>query len=416
VAALAVLALVLVPGTVANASPGTATFRGSLHRQERPGHPISGYGVALWADGGDRPVALGESDANGRFDLGTVPPGSYHFQIGAPADSWHEYPTIEAGDVIDLDIVLPYPAQSMYSATERLSGGDRYETAVAVSRYSFNAAVPGTPGAPVVYVASGEDFPDALSAAPAAATQGGPLLLTPGGALPAAVAAEISRLAPARIVVVGGRSVVGDAVFAALQSLAPTVDRIAGVDRYDTSRRVARYAFSRGWIAFLATGVSYPDALVAGGVAGSSGTPIILVDGRASAVDGPTLDLIRDMGFSDARIAGGVNAVSSGIEESLRAHLTFVARFAGADRYETSRLINQWAYIPPRHVFFASGENFPDALSAAAEAGGLHLPVYLVPPTCVPAAITAIMEKPDLVTLVGGRQALSYQLGYLQPC
>ena len=71
-------------------------------------------------------------------------------------------------------------ASPTYSA---LRGIDRYETALAVSRHAF------TPGVGAVVLATGEDFPDALSAAPLAAAYGGPVLLTPPMALRDATAA-----------------------------------------------------------------------------------------------------------------------------------------------------------------------------------------------------------------------------------
>src|SRR5690606_15332535 len=53
----------------------------------------------------------------------------------------------------------------------RVFGDDRYDTAVRLSA-SLTAPVP------VVFVATGLDFPDALAAAAVAGAQGGPLLLT----------------------------------------------------------------------------------------------------------------------------------------------------------------------------------------------------------------------------------------------
>lgn len=92
----------------------------------------------------------------------------------------------------------------------RMSGGDRYATSAAVSTAAFD------PGVPVVYVANGLDFPDSLSGAPAAGVGGGPVLLTARDAIPATVAAELDRLDPARIVVLGGSGVVSDSVRARL--------------------------------------------------------------------------------------------------------------------------------------------------------------------------------------------------------
>src|SRR5882757_7579593 len=80
---------------------------------------------------------------------------------------------------------------------DRLAGPDRFSTAVAVSQRYYP-----TSGVPVVYVADGLNFPDALSAAPAAAHQGGPLLIVQPNSLPPVMAAELDRLAPQKIVVV----------------------------------------------------------------------------------------------------------------------------------------------------------------------------------------------------------------------
>ncbi|MGZ6260337.1 MAG: cell wall-binding repeat-containing protein, partial [Candidatus Limnocylindrales bacterium] len=89
----------------------------------------------------------------------------------------------------------------------RLAGGDRYETAAAVS-----AAVYGQSN--VVYLATGRDFPDAL----AGSALGGPLLLVPGSSIPAAVLAEVVRLRPLRIVVLGSPAAVADAPANALRA------------------------------------------------------------------------------------------------------------------------------------------------------------------------------------------------------
>lgn len=97
---------------------------------------------------------------------------------------------------------------------ERLSGVDRYQTAIAISKDTF----PESPRVPVVYVASGAGFADALSGAAAAGNLGGPMLLTPYGSAPAAVLAEIDRLDPVRVVVLGGPGAVSDTVVAQIEA------------------------------------------------------------------------------------------------------------------------------------------------------------------------------------------------------
>lgn len=137
----------------------------------------------------------------------------------------------------------------------RLAGSDRYGTAVAVAQdaYASRDYLPNV--APVVFVASGTNFPDALSAAPAAATLGGPLLLTNPNTLPRGVATEITSLGPAKIVVVGGTGAVSAAVFNQLKALIPTavVARIAGIDRFATSRAINAAAFAKASAVFVTT-------------------------------------------------------------------------------------------------------------------------------------------------------------------
>lgn len=80
------------------------------------------------------------------------------------------------------DFLIPEPSHPI--ATDRLGGIDRYATSVAISARTI-----AEPPTPVVYLASGAGFADALAAGPAAAKQGGGLLLTRPDRLPAGVAA-----------------------------------------------------------------------------------------------------------------------------------------------------------------------------------------------------------------------------------
>jgi putative cell wall-binding protein len=71
----------------------------------------------------------------------------------------------------------------------------------------------------VVYIAVGTNFPDALAGAAQAAASGSPILLTPSNALPADVVAEITRLEPYAIVILGGTAVISQAVESQLKTL-----------------------------------------------------------------------------------------------------------------------------------------------------------------------------------------------------
>jgi putative cell wall-binding protein len=72
-----------------------------------------------------------------------------------------------------------------------------------------------------VYVASGQAFPDALAGGPPAIIGGAPVLLVTKDGIPAPVAAELERLAPYRIVLLGGPNAVSEAVATQLESYLP---------------------------------------------------------------------------------------------------------------------------------------------------------------------------------------------------
>lgn len=98
--------------------------------------------------------------------------------------------------------------------TIRLSGNNRYETSVEVSKDVWSPESTGE-----VFLATGTGYADALAAG--ASTLGsGPLLLTTPDALPPVVAAEIKRLQPCYIVVVGGTAAVSDQVALQADALA----------------------------------------------------------------------------------------------------------------------------------------------------------------------------------------------------
>jgi murein DD-endopeptidase MepM/ murein hydrolase activator NlpD len=283
----------------------------------------------------------------------------------------------------------------------RLAGADRYGTAVAISQ-RFAA------GVPVLYVATGQDFPDALSAAAAAAHTGGPLLLTQTQALPDIVRAEVVRLSPQRIVIAGGEGVVGPVVEADLATLVPgaAIDRLGGSDRYETGRLLVDEAFATATQAFVATGRDFPDALAASSAAGRLGAPVFLVDGLAQSVRPGIVESMQALGAWTVRIAGGSGAVSTDIERGLESNGFSVLRHEGPDRYQTAAAINAAVFggTTPASAFLATGGGFPDALAGAALAAGLLAPLYLTRAECIPHPVSIAINElaPPARVVLGG--------------
>jgi hypothetical protein len=104
-------------------------------------------------------------------------------------------------------------------------------------------AASSTPTTPVVFVSTGEEFPDGFGAGPAAALNRGPVLLVRQNSIPAATAAELTRLKPDRIIVVGGPVAISNSVETQLGAFAADVDRIGGSDRYGTAAEISKEFF-----------------------------------------------------------------------------------------------------------------------------------------------------------------------------
>ena len=171
------------------------------------------------------------------------------------------------------DEVLDQVRSLTRAGVTRAGGLDRYDTAARLSAATFRA------GVETVWVATGTEASDALSASAAAGATGAPVLLIRPDGVPASVEAELRRLAPRRIVVAGGGSAVPEAVRILLTRFAPAVTRVAGPDRYATSAAISTYGFPAPTAVrvLLASGEKFPDALVAAPVAARQRGPVLLV-------------------------------------------------------------------------------------------------------------------------------------------
>ena len=296
----------------------------------------------------------------------------------------------------------------------RIAGTDRYDLA---AKLALETA-PG--GARIVYVASGANYPDALSAGPAAVHRGAPLLLTQPTALPAPARAALATLAPSTVVVVGGPLSVTDAVVTEISATVPRamVTRVYGADRYEGSRAVIRDAFS-GWVpaAFVATGRAFPDALSAGAAAGSAEMPVLLVDGALPGVDIPTESFLGSLRTTTAVLVGGTSSISAEAEFALKLTRD-VERIDGTDRYRVSQAVNARVLQDFSRVYLVTGENFPDALAGGVLAGSHHNPMFVVPSGCVPRGVLAQLDANGTreVVLLGGTASLSDAVASLTPC
>ncbi len=154
------------------------------------------------------------------------------------------------------------------ATTGRLSGGDRFATAAAIAD--------ALPPSDVAYLATGTNFPDALSGG--AATAGAPILLVTPTSLPEATRESLEDLRPGRVIALGGETVVSATVLGAAAQAAggASTDRLSGGDRYATSVAIARTLPAPDTV-YVATGANFPDGLAGGPAAVGEAAPIMLV-------------------------------------------------------------------------------------------------------------------------------------------
>lgn len=290
---------------------------------------------------------------------------------------------VAGGTAAVSDSVIDQIEVASERTVERLFGANRYATAAAISQAAFPTKKSG--GAYPI-IASGENFPDAMGAGPAAVSKESGILLTRKNSLPAETKAELERLSIEEITIVGGTAVISTAVETELGKLGDVV-RIAGSNRYDTAVKVSEHFFDSSSKVFIASGTSFPDGLAAGPVAGLFDAPLLLTNG--SSLSSGVMDEIARLGATEAIIVGGTAVVGTDVEGQLAGAGVSVARAAGANRYDTSVKVAQLIGIDTDGVLVASGESFPDALTIGPYAGLLGRGVVLTKKTSLPSAPNA---------------------------
>ena len=264
--------------------------------------------------------------------------------------------------------------------TTRLAGLNRQETAIEVAKAAYPA------GADTVILARDDDFPDALTSAPLAYKEHAPILLTNSQSLSPKVLAEINRLEPRKVILLGSTAAISDQVQNQLISLGYSVNRIWGANRYATAAAIAKELGTFGK-AIVVNGDNFPDALVIASPAAQNGEPILLT--AASALASETDRVLRQLSVAETLVIGAEVRVSDSVLEQLPGH----RRIAGPNRYMTAAYV--LSEYPPygQGVYMATGEDFPDALSGGLLAAIQGTNVVLVPPDGLPLALLDVVRS-----------------------
>lgn len=249
----------------------------------------------------------------------------------------------------------------------RICGIDRYGTAADI------VSKGKTMFSDYAIVATGENYADALCAAPLARKYNAPILFTNTASLNENAKKELIDCKIKNVIIVGGTGAVSQNTENQIKALGMTITRIAGINRYDTSVKIAQKLGKIEKIT-VATGNDYPDALSIATIAAIEGMPILLTDKDSIPTDTMTY-INNNKNVSQTYVVGGTGVISDTVSGKLVKSL----RLAGANRYETNtKILNYFrSDLDMAQVFLATGRNFPDALACSALSPFIKSPIVL---------------------------------------
>jgi putative cell wall-binding protein len=297
--------------------------------------------------------------------------------------------------------------------TKRIGGKDRYEVSTGISKeLESQGAYTDT-----VIITRGDLYTDALSGGPLAALEGASVLLTGTQALPNTTINEINRINPDKAIILGGTGSVSLNVENQLRYLGiENIQRIGGKDRYAVSAGVAEQIADFSDTAIIASGLNFPDALSASGMAGYAGMPILLV-GTNTVPDSIQTFIKNNFHIENFIIVGGPATVSDQVSIKIKELHSgaVVERIGGLNRYQVS--INAANYGIENYgmdlstLVFARGDVFADALSGSPLASFMGAPILLTTSAKLEGNINNYLQqnqgKTDFMYILGGTGSIT---------
>jgi putative cell wall-binding protein len=252
---------------------------------------------------------------------------------------------------------------------------------------SIQQALTGWPqGATSVVLARSDDFPDALAGVPLAAQLDAPVLLTSPKGLDSRIQAALKTLNPGKVYLLGGEGALSAQVSTDLKTLgwdSGKQIRISGANRYETAAQIAQASTGAHPAVVIATGENFPDALGIASIAGRKNMPILLTS--KSQVPQETSAELKLLNPTQIYLIGGEGVISATVAQKLQASLSLpssgIIRLAGATRYDTMAAVGEAFEGEIQGLSFATGEDFPNALTGAALAAHQNQTLILLPAT-----------------------------------
>jgi putative cell wall-binding protein len=183
--------------------------------------------------------------------------------------------------------------------------------------------------------------------------------------------------------------------------------RVAGADRIATSIQASFFYDQTAGAVVLARDDNYPDALAGAPLAADKNAPLLLT-GTASLDPRVLAEIQRALPpGGTVYLLGGLSALSQAVADGLTTAGFQVTRFSGTDRFDTALKVASTGLNDPSTLFFTTGVNFPDALSAGTAAASRHGALLLTNGNTLPAADQAYLQAhpSDTSFAVGGPAA-----------
>ncbi len=291
--------------------------------------------------------------------------------------------------------------------TSRISGHDRYETALAV------AASLGVGNSKILV--SGEDFADALSGIPLTSVDT-PIILSKKDYVPHVSNDFFNNF---RVDILGGKGVISEELQEEIDnSINTTTTRTSGKDRYETSLEIVKKNNSDISIKnlIIVNGRSYPDALSSSNLVGYYGSRAAVLLVNKNSIPKNSKDFISTLELDGIYIVGGKGVVSSSVENELKAYCDNLVRISGKNRYLTNLATIEFigGINPLVSMVMVTGENYPDGLSAGVF-NNMEFPIMLVGNELIDEQVDALSEIPNFdetLIVVGGKGAVSERIQY----
>jgi putative cell wall-binding protein len=310
-------------------------------------------------------------------------PGTYYIAAEDSLNTGSEEEYILATGHYSLD---PY--------VNRLSGSDRYETALQIAYEGWFE------GTDEIILATGSNFPDALAGAPLAYYRNAPILLTGKDTLHETVKDAIYELGVEKVTILGGTGAISKKVEEELvNNHEVRTMRISGADRFETAVAISK-KLPKSDTTIVVNGRNFPDALSIASYASQYGYPILLSEKDSI----PAVSLNQAKTYPASYVIGGTGAVNN----SVLSKLNMPTRIPGKDRYETSANVVRELDMNTSFTFLATGTKFADALTGSVLAAYWGEPLLLTPPNSLHPEVRELLSEQTFgVTILGGKAVIS---------